>query len=136
MDAVDVDNLHCRIGQRVVNGIISPRLGSILRRRPPGNGCLRIRCSGRPSRGIGCANAPPVKYGTGASRDNRMIERLWRSLKYECVYLNAFETGTEMRSGIGKWLTYYNSERPHSTHGIVTPDEAYDSRTEPMRLAA
>ncbi|MEN8873743.1 MAG: IS3 family transposase [Pacificibacter sp.] len=74
--------------------------------------------------------------GKGAWRDNRMIERLWRSLKYECVYLNAFETGSEMRAGIGKWLTYYNSERPHSTHGILTPDEAYDSKTEQMRLAA
>ena len=42
--------------------------------------------------------------GKGAWRDNRMIERLWRSLKYECVYLNAFETGSEMRAGIGKWL--------------------------------
>ncbi len=74
--------------------------------------------------------------GKGAWRDNRMIERLWRSLKYECVYLNAFETGSEMRAGIGKCLSYYNSERPHSTHGILTPDEAYASETEPMRLAA
>ncbi|WP_245736442.1 IS3 family transposase [Roseovarius lutimaris] len=74
--------------------------------------------------------------GKGAWRDNRMIERLWRSLKYECVYLNAFETGSEMRMGIRKWLTYYNAERPHSTHGILTPDEAYASKTEPMRLAA
>ena len=40
--------------------------------------------------------------GKGAWRDNRMIERLWRSLKYECVYLNAFETGSEMCAGIGK----------------------------------
>jgi len=74
--------------------------------------------------------------GKGAWRVNRMIERLWRSLKYECIYLNAFETGSEMRAGIGKWLTYYNAERPHSTHGILTPDEAYASKTEPMRLAA
>ena len=74
--------------------------------------------------------------GKGAWRDNRMIERLWRSLKYECVYLNAFETGSEMRAGIGKWLAYYNAERPHSTHGILTPVEAYESKTEPMRLAA
>ncbi|MDA8586318.1 IS3 family transposase [Rhodobacteraceae bacterium] len=74
--------------------------------------------------------------GKGAWRDNRMIERLWRSLKYECVYLNAFETGSEMRAGIGKSLTYYNSERPHSTHGILTPDEAYDSKTVSMRIAA
>jgi putative transposase len=65
-----------------------------------------------------------------------MIERLWRSLKYECVYLNAFETGSEVRAGIGKWLTYYNSERPHSTHGILTPDEVNENKIEPMRLAA
>ena len=82
------------------------------------------------------ANIKISMDGKGAWRDNRMIERLWRSLKYECVYLNAIETGSEMRAGIGKWLTYYNSERPHSTHGILTPDEAYDSKTEPMRLAA
>ena len=62
--------------------------------------------------------------GKGAWRDNRKIERLWRSFKYECVNLNAFETGSQMRMGISKWLTYYNAERPHSTHGILTPDEA------------
>lgn len=49
--------------------------------------------------------------GKGVWRDNRMIERLWRSHKYECVYLDAFETGSEMHIGIGRWLTYYNSER-------------------------
>jgi putative transposase len=65
-----------------------------------------------------------------------MIERLWRSLKYECIYLNAFETGSETRDGIGKWMTYYNGERPHSSQGILTPNEAYDSKVEPMRLAA
>ena len=74
--------------------------------------------------------------GKGAWRDNRMIERLWLSLKYESVYLNAFETGSEMRAGIGTRLKYYNSERPHSTHGLLTPDEAYDSKTEPLSLAA
>jgi putative transposase len=68
--------------------------------------------------------------------DNRMIERLWRSLKYECIYLNAFETGSQTRTGIGKWLAYDNAERPHSTHGILTPDEAHDRKTEPMRSAA
>jgi putative transposase len=74
--------------------------------------------------------------GKGAWRDNRMIERLWRSLKYECVYLHAFEKGSGAKAGISKWLTYYNSERPHSTHGILIPDEAYATKTEPMRLAA
>lgn len=74
--------------------------------------------------------------GKGRWIDNRMIERLWRSLKYECIYLNAFETGSEARQGIDHWISYYNAERPHSTHGILTPDEAYESKTEPMRMAA
>jgi putative transposase len=74
--------------------------------------------------------------GKGRWGDNRMIERLWRSLKYECIYLNAFETGSLARTGIGEWLAYYNTERPHSTHGILTPNEAYERKTEPVRLAA
>ncbi len=74
--------------------------------------------------------------GRGRWVDNRMIERLWRSLKYECIYMNAFETGSQARAGIGKWLAYYNAERPHSRHGILTPDEAYERKTEPVRLAA
>ena len=74
--------------------------------------------------------------GKGRWIDNRMIERLWRSLKYECVYMRAFETGSEAKAEIGKWLAYYNTERPHSTHGILTPGEAYERKTEPMRIAA
>jgi putative transposase len=74
--------------------------------------------------------------GKGRWIDNRMIERLWRSLKYECVYLRAFETGSQARGEIGKWLAYYNADRPHSTHGILTPDEVHANQTEPMRMAA
>ena len=74
--------------------------------------------------------------GKGRWIDNRMIERLWRSLRYECVYLHAFERGSEAKAGIRKWLEYYNAERPHSTHAILTPDKAYARKTEPMRLAA
>ena len=47
--------------------------------------------------------------------DNIMIERLWRSLKYECIYLHAFETGSDARKGIEKWIRRYNEERPHSS---------------------
>ncbi|MEM7499270.1 MAG: integrase core domain-containing protein, partial [Pseudomonadota bacterium] len=54
------------------------------------------------------------------------IERLWRSLKYECVYLHAFETGSEARAGIGRWIAYYNTERPHSALGGRTPCEAHN----------
>lgn len=74
--------------------------------------------------------------GKGRWIDNRMIDRLWRSLKYECVYLHAFETGSEDKAGIGKWLTYYNVERLHSAHGILTPDEANARKTEQMRITA
>jgi len=61
--------------------------------------------------------------------DNVFIERLWRSLKYECVYLHAFETATEARNGIGVWLNFYGAQRPHSALGGMTPDEAYASVT-------
>jgi len=61
----------------------------------------------------------------GRWMDNIMIERLWRSLKYECVYLHAFETGSEAREGIRKWIMRYNEERPHSSLDDKTPKEAY-----------
>jgi len=48
----------------------------------------------------------------------------------------AFETGSQAREGIGHWLSYYNAERPHSTHGILTPDEVHASKTEPVRLGS
>jgi putative transposase len=50
--------------------------------------------------------------GRGRWMDNVFIERLWRSVKYECVYLHAFETGTELRAGLTRWFTYYNHHRP------------------------
>ncbi len=63
--------------------------------------------------------------GRGRWMDNVFIERLWRSLKYECVYLHAFETGSELRTGLGRWITYYNTQRPHSGLAGRTPAEAY-----------
>ena len=63
--------------------------------------------------------------GKGRWMDNIMIERLWRTLKYECVYLNAFETGSEAREGIGRWVELYNKKRPHSSLDDRTPHEAY-----------
>ncbi len=74
--------------------------------------------------------------GRGRWVDNRMIERLWRSIKYECIYLNAFETGSEARAGIGKWISYYNELRPHSSHSILTPNEAYNTMNGTTKLAA
>ena len=63
--------------------------------------------------------------GRGRWMDDVFIERLWRSLKYECVYLHAFETGSELRAGLSRWISYYNARRPHSTLAGRTPDEAY-----------
>lgn len=62
----------------------------------------------------------------GRWMDNVMIERLWRSLKYECVYLHAFETGSETRTGIGNWMIFYNCSRPHSSMNGATPDEKFN----------
>jgi putative transposase len=63
--------------------------------------------------------------GRGRWMDNVFIERLWRSLKYECVYLQAFESGVEAKRKIGEWMEYYNTKRPHSTFGEKTPFEVY-----------
>ena len=63
--------------------------------------------------------------GKGQWSDNVFIERLWRSLKYECVYLQAFAGCREARDGIGAWMRYYNEERPHSAFGGLTPAEAH-----------
>jgi putative transposase len=75
--------------------------------------------------------------GRGRWMDNVFIERLWRSLKYECVYLHAFETGSELRAGLSRWISYYNARRPHSTLAGRTPDEAYGANgMDVVKLAA
>lgn len=63
--------------------------------------------------------------GRGRRMDDVLIERLWRSLRYECVYLHAFETGSELHAGPTRWIGYDNAQRPHSSLGGRTPDEAY-----------
>ena len=63
--------------------------------------------------------------GKGRWMDNVFIERLWRSLKYECVYLHSFETGLTLHAGLEQWISHYNTRRPHSALAGRTPDEAY-----------
>ena len=63
--------------------------------------------------------------GKGNWMDNVSIERLWRSMKYECIYLNAFDSFRDTLSGIGGWIEYYNDERPHSSLGDQTPGQVY-----------
>jgi putative transposase len=60
--------------------------------------------------------------GKGSWRDNVFVERLWRSVKYEEVYLRAYDTVSEARASIGRYLTFYNGRRPHSSLDRQTPD--------------
>ena len=64
--------------------------------------------------------------GKGRWMDNVFIERLWRSVKYECIYLHAYETGSEARAGIGRWVDHYNTRRPHSSLCGRTPAEVHE----------
>jgi putative transposase len=73
--------------------------------------------------------------GKGAWRDNVFVERLWRSIKYEEVYLRAYDTVSEGRASIGRYLAFYNGRRPHSSLDRQTPDQAYFTRL-PQSAAA
>lgn len=72
----------------------------------------------------------------GAWRDNVFVERLWRSIKYEEVYLRAYNSVSEARTGIGRYLSFYNSRRPHSALDGRTPDQAYFNQPMPEAVAA
>ena len=66
--------------------------------------------------------------GKGAWRDNVFVERLWRSVKHEEVHLRAYDTVAEARASIGRYLSFYNTRRPHSSLDRRTPDQAYFTR--------
>ncbi len=72
--------------------------------------------------------------GKGSWRDNVFIERLWRSVKYEEVYLRAYDSVAEARASIGKYLGFYNLKRPHSSLDARTPDQVYFNQ--PPQMAA
>ena len=63
--------------------------------------------------------------GKGCWRDNVFIERMWRSIRYEKVYLHTYQTVSAAREGIGRYINFYNSRRPHSSHQARTPDGVY-----------
>ena len=74
--------------------------------------------------------------GKGAWRDNVFVERLWRTVKYEEVYLRAYASVSEARASIGRYLAFYNGRRPHSSLGGQTPDQAYLNQPTPIPAAA
>jgi putative transposase len=73
--------------------------------------------------------------GKGSWRDNVFVERLWRSIKYEEVYLKAYDSVSEARASLGRYLAFYNGRRPHSSLDRRTPDQAYFTPL-PQRAAA
>lgn len=74
--------------------------------------------------------------GKGRFKDNIFIERLWRTLKYERIYLKAYETGTELKKDLKDWFNWYNRNRKHTSLDKQTPDEAYYREQEPLKMAA
>jgi putative transposase len=74
--------------------------------------------------------------GKGAWRDNVFVERLWRTIKYERVYLRAYDGVSIARADLAKFIDWYNTERPHSSLDDQTPDQAYWARMPEMKEAA
>jgi putative transposase len=74
--------------------------------------------------------------GRGAWRDNVFVERLWRTIKYEEVYLRAYDSVSEARASLGRYLAFYNARRPHASLDRQTPDEAYFNLLQPIPAAA
>lgn len=74
--------------------------------------------------------------GRGCWRDNVFVERLWRSVKYEEVYLKAYDSVSAAREGLQAYLSFYNTRRPHQAHGGRTPDMVYYDTLAPMETAA
>jgi putative transposase len=73
--------------------------------------------------------------GKGSWRDNVFVERLWKSVKYEEIYLHAYESVLEAKQGLGRYLSFYNTRRPHSSLDGQTPDTVYFNSL-PQQLAA
>ena len=74
--------------------------------------------------------------GRGAWRDNVFVERLWRSVKYERVYLKAYDSVSAARADIADYLDWYNAGRAHSSLDAATPDEHYFAKLPAQPLAA
>jgi putative transposase len=74
--------------------------------------------------------------GKGCWRDNVFVERLWRSVKYEEVYLHAYDSVPEAKDGLARYFAFYNGRRPHRAFGGITPDQTYFDNLPQVRTAA
>ena len=88
---------------------------------------VRVSMDGR---GVRRADDSPNRLLARLTMDNIFIERLWRSLKYEAVYLQDITDGFAAQRIIDEWMHFYNRERPHSALGKATPDKAYREEIE------
>jgi putative transposase len=74
--------------------------------------------------------------GRGRALDNVFIERLWRSVKYEDIYLNDYPSATAAIAGLGRYFRFYNCERPHQALGYLTPQAVYSAKRDTRRIGA
>jgi putative transposase len=91
--------------------------------------CLAVEGNVAFARGAG------LRVQDGGKTSSTFVERLWRSVKYEEVYLRAYDSVSEARASIGRYLDFYNGRRPHASLDGITPDQAYFMPL-PLRLAA
>ena len=121
----------CKLGRRHVKSLMQ-RMGIEALYRGP----RTTKPEPGHTTGVLIKNAIAISMdGKGAWRDNVFVERLWRSVKYEEVYLRAYDSVSEARTSIGRYLDFYNGRRPHSSLDGTTPDQAYFTLL-PLRLAA
>ena len=73
--------------------------------------------------------------GKGSWRDNVFIERLWRSVKYEDIYLRAYDSVSEVKTGLNRYFNFYNNRRPHSSLDGKTPDQVYFNKLPQLKAA-
>jgi transposase InsO family protein len=154
-----VHDVQARLGPRFIVRLVNPfylqRLKEALHRRiVPGIGASAHRhrhaevCGQLPVRPAGMFTSQEFTQllkengiaismdGRGCWRDNVFVERLWKSIKYEEVYLRAYETVSAARSGIARYIDFYNSRRPHSSLDAMTPDAFYFKHLPFMQRAA
>ncbi len=143
--AIDVKTLHAKIGElTLVNDFLAGALGPIFLKN--GRDCCRAQNDDRP---VESAQFTSIAFtgvllrekiaismdGRGAWRDNVIVERLWRSVKYEEVYPHAYGAVSEARGSIGRYLNFYNTRRPHSSLAAKTPHQTYFDNL-PLAMAA
>ena len=124
-----IDELHLEYpfaGSRMMRGLLRQE-GLSSGRRHIATLMRRSQFTSGAFTGLLKANGIQISMdGKGSWKDNVFVERLWKSVKYEEVYLRAYESVPEARTGLGRYFEFYNAGRPHSSLGGMTPDQFFD----------